>query len=246
MKKDEHDDYHLYILDVNTKEYRQITFGKAVADFEPCFLPNDDIVFSSTRCAQSAPCWWSDVTNLYLCDSQGRYLRRLGFDQAHTFSPQILENGQIVYCRWEYNDRGPIFNEPLFVMNPDGTAQTEYYGNNSFAPTSIIHARGIPGSDKVVAIASGHHCDQAGTPIVIDRALGTQEGAGIERLALEKPFVPEINDRFGCDGPLCQYPYALDDDNFLLSFFPEGGLKAREQIYKTPFGIYWCDRIGAR
>jgi hypothetical protein len=246
MKKDEHDDYHLYILDVNTKEYRQITFGKAVADFEPCFLPNDDIVFSSTRCAQSAPCWWSDVTNLYLCDSQGRYLRRLGFDQAHTFSPQILENGQIVYCRWEYNDRGPIFNEPLFVMNPDGTAQTEYYGNNSFAPTSIIHARGIPGSDKVVAIASGHHCDQAGTPIVIDRALGTQEGAGIERLALEKPFVPEINDRFGCDGPLCQYPYALDDDNFLLSFFPEGGVNGREQKYETPFGIYWFDRKGAR
>ncbi|MBQ9812746.1 MAG: hypothetical protein IJM54_05485 [Thermoguttaceae bacterium] len=246
MKKNENDDYHLYILDVATRNYRQITFGKAVADIEPCFLSNGDLIFSSTRCAQSAPCWWSDVTNLYTCDSEGRYLRRLGFDQAHTFSPQILENGQIVYCRWEYNDRGPIFNEPLFVMNPDGTAQTEYYGNDSFTPTSIIHARGIPGTDKLVAIASGHHCDQTGKPIVIDRKLGTQEGAGLEYISPEKPFDPEINDRFGCDGPLYQYPYALDDNNFLMSFFPEGGVNGRERKYDTPFGIYWFDRKGAR
>ena len=46
-------------------------------------------------------------------------------------------------------------------MNPDGTGQTEFYGNNSWFPTTILHARGIPGTEKIVAVlgAATVHAD---------------------------------------------------------------------------------------
>ncbi|MDO5553947.1 MAG: hypothetical protein Q4G68_09300 [Planctomycetia bacterium] len=250
MKTDEHDDYHLYVMDVATRQYEQITFGTATADYEPCFLQSGDLIFSSTRCDQSAPCWWSNVSNLYTCDVKGRFLRRLGFDTSHVFSPQVLDNGQVVFCRWEYNDRGPIFNQPLMVMNPDGTTQTEYYGNNSWSPTSIIHARGVPGTSKIIAIESGHHSDQAGKMILIDRTQGTQAGKGLQYAAPTRPYVWEIDDRSGCHGELYQYPYSLDEDNYLVSYLPEGNPDVndggRGMRYDIPFGIYWMDSEGRR
>ena len=52
----------------------------------------------------------------------------------------VLDDGRVVYTRWEYNDRGHIYVQPLFQMNSDGTGRTEYYGNNSIFPASLLHA----------------------------------------------------------------------------------------------------------
>jgi len=41
-------------------------------------------------------------------------------------------------------------------MNPDGTGQTEFYGNNKWKPTALFHPLGIPGMSKVVAVQGGH------------------------------------------------------------------------------------------
>ena len=74
----------------------------------------------------------------------------------------MLHDGRVIYTRWDYNDRGQIFPQSLFQMNPDGTKQTEFYGNNSWFPSVLLHARAIPGSETIVAIATGHHADQSG------------------------------------------------------------------------------------
>lgn len=156
------DDFHLFEMDAKTREIRQLTFGKGVADYEPCYLPNGDIVFASTRCVQTVDCWKTEVSNLYICDKDGNYLRRVGFDQVHTTHPSVLNDGRIAYTRWDYNDRGQLYPQPLFQMNPDGTGQTEYYGNNSWFPTVISHARAIPDSNKLIAVLHGHHTWQTG------------------------------------------------------------------------------------
>ena len=174
-KSDRQDDYHLYEMDLATRKIRQLTFGLGFADYEGCYLPDGNIMFSSTRCVQTVDCWWTEVSNLYICDGSGKYMRRVGFDQVHTNYPRVLADGRVIYTRWDYNDRGQIYPQPLFQMNIDGTGQTEYYGNNSWFPTTIAHARGIPGSDKVIAIATGHHCIQTGALIVIDVKKGRQE-----------------------------------------------------------------------
>ncbi|MDO5308161.1 MAG: hypothetical protein Q4G03_01490 [Planctomycetia bacterium] len=238
------DDFHLYEYDLQTRQTRQITFGLGVADIEPCYLPNGDILFISTRCGQNTDCWWTEVSNLYTCDAQGRFLRRVSVDQVTVNYPKVMSDGRVTYTRWDYNDRGHIYVQPLFQMNPDGTGQTEFYGNNSYFPTSILHARGIPGSDKVVALASGHHTYQQGKLILIDRSKGTQGNSGVTLIAptRETPN-DELVDRYGQEGELFQYPYPLDEQTLLCAYLPEG---SQERSYAVPYGLYWFDHDGRR
>ena len=245
-RNDKEDDFHLYVLDVATRRIKQITFGLGVSDIEPCWLSNGDIVFVSSRCIQNTDCWRQYVSNLYTCDGEGRFMRRLGYDQVHTNYPQTLEDGRVTYTRWEYNDRGQVFPQPLMVMNFDGTAQAEYYGGTSWFPTSILHARGIPGTQKMIAIAAGHHTMQKGKLIVVDRSKGTQEDAGIEYLAPRRKAVAERNDFSGSVGEAFQYPYAFDEQNYLVTFCPEGTPHAQRAQIPVPFGVYFMTEDGRR
>ena len=243
-RSEEGDDYHLYDYDLATGQTTQLTFGLGTADIEPCPLPDGDIIFASTRCDECVPCWSSDVTNLYRCDASGRYIRRLTIDQAHNVGPKLTNDGRIIYTRWEYNDRVSGMVHKLFVMNPDGTAQTEYYGNQSFSPRSIIHPSPIPGSTKMMVIGSGHHTDQSGKLMRMDRSRGTQENEGLEYVAPVAYFEPVHDDLFGQEGELFQFPLPMSEEEYLVSYVPEGG--PARGFYPVPFGIYWFDSAGHR
>lgn len=233
------DDYHLYEMDFATRAVRQLTSGQGVADYEGIYLPDGNIMFSSTRCFQNVDCWHVSVSNMYVMDRDGQQMRRVGFDQVHTNYPQVHPaSGVVTYTRWEYNDRGQIYPQPLFQMYTNGTHQTEYYGNNSYFPTSILHARGIPNSGKVLAILSGHHTPQRGKLAIIDPSLGRQETSGVTLVApVDKPRGDIRIDQYGQDGDQWQYPYPLDADNYLVTFRPHG---------TKHFGIYFMNRQGER
>ena len=297
----ETDDFKLYVMDFETRQYRQITRNPVVegkeavcADIEPTFTPEGDIVFCSTRCGHEDDCWIAGCSNLFACRADGSGIRRLGFDQVHTFYPQMLEDGRLIYTRWEYNDRTVFFVQSLFTMNPDGTSQTEFYGNQSWYPVSMLHARGVPGTDKVIAVLAGHHTMQKGQLVLADRSKTTQGDGGIEFVAGALPdettFLPEgvspenaaakdvrVNvasakslrskngrlpsnvmpgqlytpafyaslDQWGQTGPQYQFPYALDEKNYLCSYLPEGS-----SLYKGPFspgfGLYYMTDSGER
>ena len=239
------DDYHLYEMDVATEVVRQLTSGKGVADYEGAYLPNGHIVFNSSRCQQIVDCWWSDVSNLYTCDGDGKFLRRLTFDQVHTNYPQVVPDGRVIYTRWDYNDRGQLFPQPLFQMNPDGTAQQEFYGNNSWFPTTILHARGIPGTQKVVCVLSGHHTYQKGKLALIDPSGGRQENQGVQLIAPIRETEAVRVDRYGYQGEQFQYPFPLNETEFLVTYSPVGSPQGRTAAEK-PFGVYWMDIDGRR
>jgi hypothetical protein len=241
------DDYHLYDLELATGQVRQLTSGLGFADYEPAYLPNGDIVFSSTRCVQTVDCWWTEVSNLYTCDRDGRYLRRLGFDQVHTLYPQVLDDGRVIYLRWDYNDRSQMFTQKLFVMNSDGTGQTEFYGNNSWFPTTIGHARGIPGTQRVVCIFSGHHTPQTGKLGMLDPAKGRQENSGAQLIAPVRATEAERTDVYGQSGDLFQYPVALNQTEFLVTYSPFDWESDRAKNSPSGgFAIYWMDINGRR
>lgn len=261
MRKTSHDgddDFHLYVMDLRDRSIQQITFGAGTADMEPEWLPNGELVFTSTRCTVSAPCWWSSVCNLYTCDAEGRYLRRLGVDHGHTVFPHVMDDGRIIYTRWEYSDRTAGYLHSLFVMNPDGTNQTEFYGNNSQFPAAMLHARSVPHSTQVIAIAGAHHIDQRGKLIMIDRKAGTQAGVGVKLLAPERDYPYRESMGTGgnivhdTEGEQFQYPYPLDENNFVVCYSPEGGpirgLKGMKdgKVGSPAFGIYWMHRSGQR
>jgi len=233
------DDYHLYEMDVAARKVRQLTFGLGVADYEGVYLPNGEIMFSSTRCFQNVDCWHVSVSNMFLMNGDGRHMRRIGFDQVHTNYPQVHPtSGLVIYTRWEYNDRGQIYPQPLFRMYPNGAQQTEFYGNNSYFPTTILHARGIPGTGKVLAVLSGHHTRQQGKLAIIDPSRGRQETSGVTLVAPVKTLKGLIKiDRYGQRGDQWQYPYPLDEDHYLVTFRPHG---------QRRFGIYFMTKDARR
>jgi hypothetical protein len=249
-KSDREDDYHLYEMDFQSGKIRQLTTGLGFSDYEGTYLPNGDILFNSTRCVQTVDCWWTEVSNLYSCDKDGKSLRRITFDQVHDNYPTVMNDGRVIYTRWEYNDRGQLFPQPLFQMNPDGTGQSEYYGNNSWFPTSILHARAIPGSQKVMGILSGHHCMQAGKLAVIDPSKGRQEAEGVQLIAPARETKAERIDAYGQDGELFQYPYPLSEDACLVAYHPVGwptGKDSARSRFKEPnFKIYFMAGDGRR
>lgn len=240
-KSDRLDDYHLHEMELNTGRVRQLTFGLGFADYEGAYLPDGDLVFNSTRCVQVVDCFYTEVSNLYTCDRDGRFLRRLAFDQVHSNYPTVSEDGRVIYTRWEYNDRGQVFTQGLFQMNPDGTNQTECYGNNSYFPTAVLHARQVPGTSKIVAIASGHHCPQTGKLILLDPSRGRQENEGAQLIAPVRETAAVRVDRYGQQGALWQYPYPLSESEYLVSYHPWG--TAQDPLR---FGLYYMTIDGRR
>lgn len=249
-RKSPSDGYHLYEYDMLLGGVRQLTDGQGVSDVEGVYLPNGDIVFSSTRCVIAVDCMGHPALNLFRCGADGARIRRLGFDQVTTDSPSVLHDGRIVFTRWEYNDRNPVYQSPLMQMNPDGTGQGGYCNNNSACPTALHHAQAIPGSRKVIAVATGHHTVQAGKLVVLDRPQGLGAGRGLQFVSPVSAF-PTAGlriDRFGQEGALYQYPYPLSEEEYLVSCAPWG----HEQSWALPlygaphFGIYYTTKHGER
>ena len=244
------DDFSLYEQEVATRAVRRITTEPDVADIQGAYLPDGGIVFNSSRCAQECDCISYTTFNLYRCERDGSKLRRLGYDQVSVCYPRIMDDGRVLYTRWEYNDRGQIFPQPLFQMNADGTSQTEFYGNNSWFPTSLHHARGIPGTQKAVAIASGHHTPQSGKLAIVDPAMGRQETSGIELLAPPRKPAAVREDAWGQGGDQFQYPYALSETLFITAYSPEGfvthELPDKKPSRSCRYRLYLMDRDGRR
>ena len=233
------DDFHLYELDAETRRIRQLTADDGFADYEGCYLPDGRIVFNSTRCVQTVDCFPVPASNLYVMDPRGGNIHRLTVNHVHDNFPTVLGDGRVVFTRWEYNDRWVLHVQGLAVMNPDGTATTALYGNNSFWPVSMLHARAIPGTTRVVCTLSGHHdVDQCGEMGIFDYARGGEETEGCLHLWPKRPITSTRNEFFWRRlDALYQYPYPLSERFFLVSCRPRG---------RRRFGIYLVDTFGNR
>ncbi|MBR5296070.1 MAG: hypothetical protein IKU24_05725, partial [Clostridia bacterium] len=247
-KKDEKaDDYHLYEYDLITKKIRQLTFGLGVADTEPKYLPNGNIVFSSTRTIQTVDCYKTPVSNLYICGPNGEDIVRVGYDQVHTTYPTVTDDGRVLYTRWDYNDRNQLYVQGVFQMFPDGTGQTELWGNGANFPTSLLHTRPIKGSsDKYLSIASGHHVRQAGKLVILDTSIDRNAPEAVTLVFPDGYYdKDESVDHYGEKGPQYKYPYSISEDQFLVSYAPNGWTSESNRDNPiAEFSIYLMDLNG--
>ncbi len=219
---------------------RQLTGEQPDVDsYDACYLPDGRIIFTSTACFVGVPCVYgsSHVANLYLMDAGGRNIRQLCFDQEHNWCPTVLNNGRVLYSRWEYSDTPHSNTRLLFHMNPDGTEQMEFLGSNSYWPNSFFYARPIPGhASMVVAVIGGHHDNpRMGELVVFDPARGRHEASpAVQRIPGHgKPVEPLIRDGLTLDSwPKFLHPFPLSDKFFLASCKPTPD---------APWGIYLVD-----
>ena len=189
-----------------------------VHNFDPCYLPNGNIVFLSTAPLQAVPCNSSvNVAMAYVMNADGKQIRQLCFDQDHNYSPTVTNDGRILYLRWEYTDLPHVWGRFLFTMNPDGTSQREYYGSGSYWPNGMFYARSITGhSTRVVAIVTGHHVGRVGELVIFDPALGNKSTQGVvQRIpGYGKKVKPVIQDMLTHNSwPKFLHPIPLGDEN---------------------------------
>ncbi|MBN1577775.1 MAG: hypothetical protein JW913_14540 [Chitinispirillaceae bacterium] len=218
--------YRLYEMEIDDpSKIKQLTenpAGLVVADFEPCYLPNGDIMFTSTRNFGLLDCSNNPTTNMFLMNGEGKYIRQIGFDQVHTFYPVLRPDGTVLYTRWEYNDRDVRNAMGLFQMNPDGCRQTEIFGNQTSWPMTLIHGRPIPFADgKFIAVASGHHGTYSGEVCIVDATSYTNGTKGVKMIAPVRPTKPRVQDgtfQYGGVRRYFAYPNPLSEDWFLVSY----------------------------
>jgi hypothetical protein len=251
--------YKIYEMEIATKKLTQLTTDPsglpAVADFEPCYLPNGDIMFTSTRNFGLVDCATNPTTNMFLMNGEGKFMRQVGFDQVNTFYPVLMEDGSVLYTRWEYNDRDITNTMGLFYMYPDGAHQTEWFGNQNGWPYSILHGRPIPGTknSKVIAVGGGHHGPYCGELLIIDRSLGTNGTASISMIAPKrdtKPSVKKSDVSMGNADFRWENPYPLDENNFLVSWrkseMKNGGAGGMGSSFDGVFQLYFMNVDGSR
>jgi hypothetical protein len=147
--------YQLHEINADGTGLRQIT-RDPFDDLEPSYLPDDGIVFCSSRCNRFVPCWYVQVATLYRCDADGKNIRPLSSNIEQDNTPWPLPDGRVLYTRWEYVDRSREHFHHLWAMNPDGTGQMTLFGN--MHPGDVyLDAKPVPGGAEVIMVNSPNH-----------------------------------------------------------------------------------------
>jgi hypothetical protein len=180
--------YHLYEIRADGSDLRQLTDGP-YDDIEPAYLPDGSIVFVSSRCQRWVNCWLTQVAVLHRCDPDGTNIRPLSANVEHDNTPWPLPDGRVLYQRWEYIDRSQVDYHHLWTVNPDGTSQMVYYGNQH-PGILMIDAKPIPDTRKVVAIFSPGHGrrEHDGGIVVIDPRYGPDEIGGVTPISRQGQY----------------------------------------------------------
>jgi hypothetical protein len=164
--------FHLYEIDVDGNNLRQLTDGP-YDDIEPSYLPDDRIVFCSSRCKRWVPCHWVEVATLHTCNADGSNIRAISANVEQENTPWPMPDGRVLYTRWEYIDRGVTQFHHLWTTNPDGTGQMVYFGN--MQPGGLfIDAKPMDEGRSVVFVNSPGHgrLEHAGTICSVDPQAG--------------------------------------------------------------------------
>lgn len=245
---------HLYEVNLDGSGLRQLTHSAYHADQEPTYLPNGDIVFVSDRSnfgSQCAGALEQDnmILNLYRCDPDGRNLRALSNNKDFDRHPRVMDNGQLLFLHWEYQERHLWNTHTLWTCRPDGTMTDAIFKQHiESGPMSLREARQIRGTDQLVAIACGHHNFDQGAIFLCDYGQGINEPKAMRNIT---PGVSPTEGGYGGAKPVPEggvpdggghymYPYPLSEKSLLAAY----SYKRPENLPGQNFALYYLDVWG--
>ncbi len=239
---EEEKNWQVFEMNVDGSGLRQVTKspGPDVDNYNGIYLPSGKIIFTSTANMTGVPCVGGKnrVGTLYTADSQGDNVRQLTFEQDADWYPWVMDDGKIMYLRWEYTDNSHYFTRILMTMMPDGSRQRSFYGSGSYWPNTMFHAMNIPGSNsKFTAICSGHHgVARCGELVLFDAELGEKnvQGAVQKIPGYNRKVQNIIRDKYAVGvAPYFDHPFPLSDTYFL----------AEGHVPGIGTGLYLLDRF---
>ena len=181
--------WNIWEYDRNLAQLRRIIASNLTAelghDLSPHYLPDGRIIFTSTRQRESKALLLDEgkpqfdaldenlqepAFVLHVMNDDGSDIRQISFNQSHDREPSVLDNGQVVFSRWDrYGPRNEI---SLYRMNPDGSALEMLYGKNSrnTGPDGIdvhfLRPRQMP-DGRILALAQPFQVGYLGGDLVI-------------------------------------------------------------------------------
>jgi len=257
--------FQLYEMLADGSGLRRLTDGR-FDDFAPRYLPDGRILFVSTRrggfhrCGRG-PC---PVYTLALAEPDGSNPRAISYHETHEWDPAVLNDGRVVYTRWDYVDRNAVQYQQLWTVRPDGSDVRICYGNNTLNPVGVWEARAVPRSSRIMATAAAHHAMTAGSIILVDPTRGVDGLEPLTRLTPDALFpeseVAVSNGTGGAWGrtekklatpdterwPGHSYraPFPLSEKHFLASYSYEPLIGEPSPNAANMFGLYLVDCFG--
>jgi len=256
--------FHLWEMAADGSGARPLTDGP-FDDFAPRYLPDGRIVFISTRRRGWHRCGNPGCENytLAVAEADGSGARPISWHETQEWDPAVLDDGRVIYTRWDYVDRHAVYYEQLWAVRPDGSAPAAYYGNNTFNPVGIWEARQVPGSSRVIATAGAHHAMTAGSIVLVDVGRGVDGPAPIARLTPDAPFPesealllpgwrgsvpveapPEPPEARRWPGHCYRSPYPLSETYFLAAYSFDALVGEPKANAPNLFGLYLVDAFG--
>ncbi|MHC5056759.1 MAG: HzsA-related protein [Planctomycetota bacterium] len=202
MKPKDERSFHLYEIGLDGSGLRQLT-SSPYDDMDPIYLPDGKIMFSTSRGNSYVRCLpQSASTVLARADADGRNIYIVSRNNEPDYTPTLLADGRVLYTRWEYTER------PLWRLQKLW--------------------RAVPGTDKVMFAAVGHHNVMTGCIGIIDVKSGREWPKGIWFVTADVPW-PEVGDPRG-ERPVAspdydpagrywsyRCPWPLGPEDFLVS-----------------------------
>ena len=207
--------YQLYTMGVDGSHLKQLTQGNHY-NYDASWLPDDRIAFLSTRVTQAAYCFFTPVGILFTMNTDGSNQKKISANYLNDFTPAVMNDGRIVYGRWEYVDRPAIPIQGLWTINPDGSMLQGYFGNRVLDPASFIEPQAIPGSKNILCTLTGHNGSCRGAIGIINPDHGSNAQDAIRNLTPEIRLHGVQHSSNGPRGPY-QTPFPVDEHYFLVS-----------------------------
>jgi Hydrazine synthase alpha subunit middle domain/WD40-like Beta Propeller Repeat len=149
--------WNIWEYEVASRTLRRVIPSDIIAeeghDFAPHYLPDGRIVFTSTRQRQSRAILLDEgkpqfaaqdedreepAFVLHVMNADGSDIHQISFNQSHDLDPAVLDDGRIVFSRWD--NAGPQSEIHLYAVRPDGSGLELLYGAQS-------HMTGTDGSE---------------------------------------------------------------------------------------------------
>ena len=225
--------FHLYEIHLDGTGLRQLT-DSDYDDADPIYLPDGHIMFVTTRGNSYVRCGPFIYSYLLArCDADGGNVYLVSMGGEPDWTPALLNDGRVIYSRWEYTDK-PLWRvQSLWTTNQDGTSTTVFWGNQSVWPDHLSEPRPIPGSRRVMFSGVGHHDWWPGSIGILDPAKGFNFPDGLTKVTADlrwpecsgPPIDRPESPRYHPSGRYTGYktPYPISEKDFLVSARGEGG-----------------------
>ncbi len=238
------DAQQIYEIGLDGQNLTQLTDSNE-QDVDPAYAPDGSVVFGSSRARAGIMCGGGghSQNNVYRVMPDTKEVLRLTYSPDDDAYPYVLNDGRVLYMRWDYQERGVDEIFSLWVTRPDGSASDGFYRvhiNDKYIIQALKDAVPVPDSNMIVAMGSSHRAGNEGMVAIADPAKGINNPLGIRSVTpqhsvvgrgigtlmrpVEEGGVPYI-------GGYYVKPYPITEKTFLVSSNYDMPTSANFQAY---------------